>query len=46
LYAWLLVQRQRRRQGRLEDTRKRRLDGLGFDWEPKRGAARANKEEK
>jgi hypothetical protein len=37
LYTWLLVQRQRRRQGRLEDTRRRRLDGLGFDWEPKRG---------
>jgi len=37
LYAWLLVQRQRQRQGRLEDTRKRRLDGLGFDWNPKKG---------
>ncbi|KAG7669972.1 hypothetical protein KSW81_008112 [Nannochloris sp. 'desiccata'] len=39
LYAWLLVQRQRRRQGRLEDARKRRLDGLGFDWEPKKGVS-------
>jgi hypothetical protein len=39
LYAWLLVQRQRWRQGRLEDTRKRRLDGLGFDWKPKKGAS-------
>ena len=38
LYPWLLVQRQRRRQGRLDDARKRRLDGLGFNWEPKRGA--------
>jgi Helicase associated domain len=39
LYAWLLVQRQRRRQGRLDDARKRRLDGLGFDWEPKKGVS-------
>lgn len=30
LYAWLLVQRQLYRQGRLKDERTRRLEGLGF----------------
>jgi len=34
LYTWILVQRQRKRQNRLEDDRARRLEGLGFVWEP------------
>ena len=33
LYPWTLVQRQRRRQGRLDDARTRRLDGIGFPWD-------------
>lgn len=33
LYAWILVQRQRKRQGSLDDARARRLDGIGFPWD-------------
>jgi hypothetical protein len=34
LYAWMLLQRQYYRQGRLADERARRLEGLGFVWQP------------
>jgi hypothetical protein len=33
LYAWVLQQRQLRKQGRLSDARLRRLDALGFVWD-------------
>jgi hypothetical protein len=34
LYAWVLQQRQLWRRGLLDDERTRRLDGLGFVWQP------------
>ena len=33
LYAWVLQQRQLRKQGRLSESRQRRLDALGFVWD-------------
>ena len=33
LYAWVLQQRQLRKQGRLSEARRRRLDALGFVWD-------------
>ncbi len=42
LYAWVLQQRQLRKQGRLSESRRRRLDALGFVWDVQQYTWREN----